>query len=70
MDGPAHASPQLVVLAEVAAAMLLFSRAIGECAALQQWWHAVGATPLALLVLRGLQALEARIEAKAGPNGN
>jgi hypothetical protein len=44
-DGPAHAWPQLIVLAEVAAAMLLFSRAIGECAALQQWWHAVGATP-------------------------
>ena len=50
--------------------MLLFSGAIGVCAALQQWWLAVGATLLALLVLRGLQALEARIEAKAGPNGN
>jgi hypothetical protein len=33
------------VLAAVAAAMLLFSRSISECAALQQWWHAVGATP-------------------------
>jgi uncharacterized membrane protein YhiD involved in acid resistance len=70
MDGLAHAWPQLVVLAEVPAAMLLFSGAIGVCAALQQWWLAVGATPLALLVLRGLQAFEARIEAKAGPNGN
>ena len=44
------------------ATSLLFSGAIGVCAALQQWWLAVGATLLALLVLRGLQALEARIE--------
>jgi hypothetical protein len=44
MDGLAHAWPQLVVLAEVPAAMLLFSGAIGVCAALQQWWLAVGAT--------------------------
>ena len=69
MDGLAHAWPQLVVLAEVAAVMLLFSGPIGVCAALQQWWRAVGATLLALLLLRGLQALEARIEAKAGPHG-
>jgi len=51
------------------ATSLLFSGGIGVCAALQQWWLAVGATLLALLVLRGLQALEARIDTKAGPNG-
>jgi hypothetical protein len=44
MDGLAHAWPQLVVLA---AAMLLFSGAIGVCAALQQWWLAVGAALMA-----------------------
>ena len=49
------------------ATSLLFSGGIGVCAALQQWWLAVGATLLALVVLRGLQALEARIEAKAAP---
>ena len=49
------------------ATSLLFSGGIGVCAALQQWWLAVGATLLALLVLRGLQTLEARIEAKAAP---
>jgi len=53
--GPAW--PQLVVTAEVAAAMrveglttatsLLFSGGIGVCAALQQWWLAIGATLLA-----------------------
>ena len=47
------------------ATSLLFSGGIGVCAALQQWWLAAGATLLALLVLRGLQVLEARIEAKA-----
>ena len=45
------------------ATSLLFSGGIGVCAALQQWWLAIGATLLALLVLRGLQTLEARIEA-------
>ena len=40
------------------------------CAALQQWQLAVGATLLAFLVLRGLKASEAQIEAKAEPNGN
>lgn len=43
------------------ATSLLFAGAIGVCAALQQWWLAVGATLLALIVLRGVQALEARI---------
>ncbi|MGZ9057703.1 MAG: MgtC/SapB family protein [Burkholderiaceae bacterium] len=47
------------------ATSLLFSGGIGVCAALQQWWLAVGATLLALVVLRGLQVVEARIEAKA-----
>jgi putative Mg2+ transporter-C (MgtC) family protein len=47
------------------ATSLLFSGGIGVCAALQQWWLAVGATLLALLVLRGVQKLEARIEEKA-----
>ncbi len=47
------------------ATSLLFSGGIGVCAALQQWWLAVGATLLALLVLRGLQVVEARIEQKA-----
>jgi uncharacterized membrane protein YhiD involved in acid resistance len=44
---------------------VLFSGAIGVAAALQQWWLAAGATLLALLVLRGLQAVEARI--RGGP---
>ncbi len=49
------------------ATSLLFAGAIGVCTALQQWWLAVGATLLALIVLRGLQALERRIdENKAG----
>lgn len=50
------------------ATSLLFSGGIGVCAALQQWWLASGATLLALVVLRGLQVLEARIEAKAKPD--
>ncbi len=50
------------------ATSLLFSGGIGVCAALQQWWLAVGATLLALLVLRGLQVVESRIEAKAKSN--
>lgn len=49
------------------ATSLLFSGGIGICAALQQWWLAVGATLLALLVLRGLQTLEAQIEVKPAP---
>ena len=47
------------------ATSLLFAGAIGVCAALQQWWLAVGATVLALVVLRGLQNLETRFEASA-----
>jgi putative Mg2+ transporter-C (MgtC) family protein len=47
------------------ATSLLFSGGIGVCAALQQWWLAAGATLLALVVLRRLQTLEARLEAKA-----
>ena len=50
------------------ATSLLFSGGIGVCAALQQWWLVTGATLLALVVLRGLQVLEARIEAKAKPD--
>ena len=46
------------------ATSLLFSGGIGVCAALQQWWLAVGATLLALVVLRGLQRFEDVIEAK------
>jgi len=47
------------------ATSLLFCGGIGVCAALQKWWLAVGATMLALIVLRGLRALELRIENKA-----
>lgn len=47
------------------AASLLFSGAIGVCAAIQQWWLAIGATLLALLVLRGLYRVEARISERA-----
>jgi putative Mg2+ transporter-C (MgtC) family protein len=47
------------------AASVLFSGAIGVAAALQQWWLAIGATLLALLVLRGLQKVEARIRGDA-----
>ena len=47
------------------ATSLLFCGGIGVCAALQKWWLAVGATLLALIVLRGLRALELRIENKA-----
>lgn len=47
------------------ATSLLFAGAIGICAALQQWWLAVGATLLALIVLRGLQRLEDRIAVKS-----
>jgi putative Mg2+ transporter-C (MgtC) family protein len=43
------------------AASLLFSGGIGVCAAIQHWWLAIGATLLALLVLRGLYRVEARI---------
>jgi putative Mg2+ transporter-C (MgtC) family protein len=50
------------------ATSLLFAGAIGVCAALQQWWLAVGATLLALLVLRGLQVLESRIEGRGRAN--
>ncbi len=46
------------------ATSLLFAGAIGICAALQQWWLAVGSTLLALTVLRGLHVLETRFEAK------
>ena len=48
------------------ATSLLLCGAIGVCCALQKWWLAIGATLLALLVLHGLRAVEARIAAKAG----
>lgn len=53
------------------AASILFCGAIGVATAVQQWTLAVGATLLALLVLRGLFALEARIAAsgRATPRG-
>jgi putative Mg2+ transporter-C (MgtC) family protein len=44
------------------AASLLFSGAVGIGAALQQWVLAVGATLLALVVLRGLYFVEKRIQ--------
>lgn len=44
---------------------LMFSGAVGVCTALTQWWLAVGATALALLVLRGAWEMERRIAAKA-----
>lgn len=47
------------------AASLLFSGGIGVCAAVQQWWLAIGTTLLALLVLRGLFRLEERIGRRA-----
>jgi hypothetical protein len=40
------------------AAAMLFSGGVGVCAALQQWWIAIGATVLALLALRGALLLE------------
>ena len=43
------------------AASVLFSGGIGVAAGTRQWWLAVGATLLALLVLRGLRSLEPRI---------
>ena len=52
------------------ATSLLFSGAIGVCAALQQWWLAVGATLLALVVLRGLQSLGGANRSEGGPNRN
>lgn len=42
------------------AASMLFSGSVGVCTALQQWWIAVGATALALLVLRGAWLIERR----------
>jgi putative Mg2+ transporter-C (MgtC) family protein len=47
------------------AAAMLFSGSVGVCTALQQWWIAVGATALALLVLRGAWLLERRATARA-----
>jgi putative Mg2+ transporter-C (MgtC) family protein len=43
------------------AASLLFSGGIGVAVGIRQWWLAIGATVLALLVLRGLQQFEALI---------
>jgi putative Mg2+ transporter-C (MgtC) family protein len=43
------------------ATALLFSGGIGVCAALEQWWIAVGATALAVLVLRGALLMERRV---------
>jgi putative Mg2+ transporter-C (MgtC) family protein len=43
------------------AASLLFSGGIGIAVGIRQWWLAVGATVLALLVLRGLQQIEGLI---------
>ncbi len=47
------------------ATALLFSGAVGVCTALAQWWLAIGATLLALAVLRGAWALERRAAAQA-----
>ncbi|GEM_PF-403868 len=47
------------------AAAMLFSGGVGVCAALQQWWIAIGATVLALLALRGALLLERQF-AKSG----
>ena len=52
------------------AASLLFSGGVGVCAAVQQWWLAIGTTLLALLVLRGLFRLEARIGQRTDPGGS
>lgn len=52
------------------AASLLFSGGIGVCTAVQQWWLAIGTTLLALLVLRGLFRLEARINRRADAAGD
>ena len=46
------------------ATSLLFSGGIGVCAALQQWWLAVGATLLALVVLRGCKPWKPRSRRK------
>lgn len=47
------------------AASLLFSGGIGVAAGIRAWWLAVGATVLALLVLRGMQRIEASIHRRA-----
>lgn len=47
------------------ATALLFSGTVGVCTALAQWWLAVGATLLALLVLRGAWYMEERVAAQA-----
>lgn len=51
------------------AASLLFSGGVGICTAVQQWWLAIGATLLALLVLRGLFRVEARINQRSESRG-
>lgn len=47
------------------AASVLFSGGIGVAVGVRQWWLAIGATLLALLVLRGLQQVEVRIRRRA-----
>lgn len=47
------------------AASLLFSGGIGIAVGVRAWWLAVGATVLALVVLRGLKRVEAGIHRRA-----
>jgi len=56
------------------ATAMLFSGGVGVSSALGQWWIAVGATALALLVLRGAWLMERRVvdtaaTESAGPPG-
>jgi putative Mg2+ transporter-C (MgtC) family protein len=53
------------------ATAMLFSGGVGVSAALEQWWIAVGATLLALVVLRGAWFMERRVNqiGKAPPLG-
>jgi putative Mg2+ transporter-C (MgtC) family protein len=50
------------------AASLLFSGAIGVAAALQQWFLAIGATLLALIVLFALRFIEQRLHSRGPGN--
>jgi putative Mg2+ transporter-C (MgtC) family protein len=53
------------------AAAMLFTGSIGVSTALQQWWLAIGATALALIVLRGAWIFEQRAieQKKRQPSG-
>jgi putative Mg2+ transporter-C (MgtC) family protein len=49
------------------AGSILFCAAVGICVALRQFWLAIGATVLALVVLRGMTAVEKWVESRGKP---